>query len=108
MGGIRNAGLGIPLLHDKHYTRGSPDVFEMTVSSGGQMPVPHYHQNWDETFYGVKGSLMLRVGDVETKLTPGQAIFIGRGVVHSFANVSDEAATCLCILTPGVLGPQYF
>jgi hypothetical protein len=28
--------------------------------------------------------------------------------VHGFTNRTAEPATCLCILTPGVLGPQYF
>ena len=41
-------------------------------------------------------------------LTPGETVFIKRGVVHGFANRSTEPATCLCILNPGVLGPQYF
>jgi hypothetical protein len=38
----------------------------------------------------------------------GQSIFIKRGVVHAFRNDAQEAASCLCILTPGVLGPGYF
>ena len=29
-------------------------------------------------------------------------------MVHGFRNESDEAASCLCILSPGVLGPGYF
>ena len=30
------------------------------------------------------------------------------GVVHSFRNDSQAATKCLCVLTPGVLGPDYF
>jgi Cupin domain len=41
-------------------------------------------------------------------LKPGQSIFIKRGIVHAFRNDTQEAASCLCILTPGVLGPGYF
>jgi hypothetical protein len=41
-------------------------------------------------------------------LEPGQSIFIKRGIVHGFRNDAQEAASCLCILTPGVLGPGYF
>jgi hypothetical protein len=29
-------------------------------------------------------------------------------VVHGFSNNGQEPATCLCILSPGVLGPGYF
>jgi hypothetical protein len=39
---------------------------------------------------------------------PGQSVFVPRGVVHGFRNDTQDAATCLCLLTPGVLGPQYF
>ena len=35
-------------------------------------------------------------------------IFIKRGIVHGFHNGTEEPAKCLCILTPGVLGPAYF
>ena len=39
---------------------------------------------------------------------PSQSTFIKRGVVHSLRNDTQEAASCLCILTRGVLGPGYF
>jgi hypothetical protein len=41
-------------------------------------------------------------------VAPGESLFIKRGVVHGFINRSPRPATCLCILSPGVLGPQYF
>ena len=41
-------------------------------------------------------------------LEPGQSIFMRRGIVHGFRNDAQEAASCLCILTPGALGPGYF
>jgi hypothetical protein len=41
-------------------------------------------------------------------LEPGQSIFMKRGIVHGFRNDSQEAASCLCILTPDILGPGYF
>jgi hypothetical protein len=39
---------------------------------------------------------------------PGETVFIRRGIVHGFTNRSTEPASCLCTLSPGVLGPQYF
>jgi hypothetical protein len=33
---------------------------------------------------------------------------IPRGVVHHFENLGAEAATQLAVVTPGVLGPDYF
>jgi hypothetical protein len=38
----------------------------------------------------------------------GSVHFTKRGIVHGFRNDAQEAASCLCILTPGVLGPGYF
>jgi hypothetical protein len=39
---------------------------------------------------------------------PVKRFFIKRGVVHGFRNDTQEPATCLCVLSPGVLGPSYF
>jgi hypothetical protein len=33
---------------------------------------------------------------------------IPRGAVHRFANAGDAAAKTLAIVTPGILGPDYF
>lgn len=105
---IRIGGLVLEFLHDKDDTQGSVDVFRMTVPSKAKVPVPHYHENWDETVYGLDGTLMFTVDGRDVAVQPGQTTFIRRGVVHGFRNDSDQAATCLCILSPGVLGPGYF
>ena len=39
---------------------------------------------------------------------PGQAVCIPRGSVHRFDNHGDQDATVLAIVTPGVIGPDYF
>ena len=95
-------------LRSKHDTAGSLDMFEMDVAWEGRMPVPHYHRNWDETVYGLRGTLMFDVDGNPIRLDPGDTLFIPRGTVHGFENRSGTLATCLCVLTPGVLGPEYF
>jgi quercetin dioxygenase-like cupin family protein len=105
---IRIGGLEVRFLQSKEDTEGSLDAFEMTVQPNARMPVPHYHESWDEVAYGLAGAITFRVGDQENVLGPGQSVFIKRGVVHGFRNDTQDAATCLCILTPGVLGPAYF
>ncbi len=95
-------------LRDKHDTGGSLDVFEMTLSPGGRMPMPHHHESWEETVYGVSGTVTYTVEDRAYDIGPGDALFIPRGEVHGFDNRSGAPATCLCVLTPGVLGPEYF
>jgi len=105
---IRIGGLEVRFLHSKETTRGGLDVFEMTVQPNARMPVPHYHESWDEVAYGLTGATTFHVAGQEHVLRPGQSVFIGRGIVHGFRNDTHETTTCLCILTPGVLGPAYF
>src|SRR5215212_7803472 len=105
---IRMGGLELRFLQSKEATGGSLDLFEMTVQPDARMPVPHYHESWDETVYGLTGTTTWRVDGQDIALAPGQTVFIRRGVVHGFRNDTQQAATCLCLLTPGVLGPGYF
>jgi quercetin dioxygenase-like cupin family protein len=105
---IKVGGLELRFLQTKEETAGSLDAFEMTVQPNARMPVAHYHESWDETIYGLSGASTWRVDGQDVVLEPGQSIFIKRGIVHAFRNDTQEAASCLCILTPGVLGPGYF
>lgn len=105
---IRMGGLELRFLRSREETGGSLDLFEMTAQPNARMPVPHYHENWDETVYGLAGIMTWRVDGQDVALGPGQTVFIQRGVVHGFRNATQEPATCLCILSPGVLGPAYF
>jgi len=101
-------GLHLRFLQTKEETGGSLDVFEMIVQPNARMPVPHYHESWDETVVGLMGVTTWRVDGQDIELLPGQSLFIKRGIVHGFRNDTPEAASCLCILTPGALGAGYF
>lgn len=105
---IGMGGLELRFLQSKDDTGGSLDLFEMTVQPNARMPVPHHHESWDETVYGLSGTTTWRVAGRDVALGPGQTVFIKRGVVHGFRNDTQVPATCLCALTPGVLGPAYF
>lgn len=105
---IRVGGIELRFLRSKHDTNGSMDMFEMTVPPTGRMPVPHYHRDWDEAVYGVSGTLTMIVDGRSVLVGPGDDAFVPRGIVHSFENRSGAPARCLCVLTPGVLGPEYF
>jgi quercetin dioxygenase-like cupin family protein len=105
---VRFKDLELRFLQSRDDTDGSLDVFEMTVEPNARVPVPHYHKSWDETVYGLTGATTWRVDGHDIKVGPGQTVFIKRGVVHGFRNDAQEPATCLCILSPGVLGPAYF
>lgn len=105
---IRIGGLELRFLHSKEDTGGSLDMFEMSAPPNARMPVAHYHESWDETVYGLTGTMNFRLDGRDVALAPGQTLFIKRGVVHAFSNDTQELATCLSVLTPGVLGPAYF
>jgi quercetin dioxygenase-like cupin family protein len=105
---IEMGGLRLRFLQTKEDTGGSLDAFEMIVQPNARMPVPHYHETWDETIIGQMGVTTWRVDGKDIELKPGESLFIKRGIVHGFRNDSAEAASCLCILTPGALGTGYF
>lgn len=100
--------LELRFLRSMHETGGSLDMFEMTVPPEGQMPVAHSHRDWDETVYGLTGTVTFTVEDQAHVVGSGDVLFIPRGAVHGFDNRSGATATCLNVLTPGVLGPEYF
>ena len=101
-------GLQLRFLQTKEDTGGSLDAFEMIVQPNARMPVSHYHETWDETIVGQMGVTTWRVDGKDIELMPGHSLFIKRGLVHGFRNDTPEAASCLCILTPGALGTGYF
>jgi quercetin dioxygenase-like cupin family protein len=105
---IRMGALELLFLQSKETTGGSLDMFEMTLQPNARMPVPHYHESWDETVYGLEGTSVWRVDGSDVELPPRAVLFIRRGVVHGFDNRSGAPAKCLSVLTPGVLGPSYF
>jgi quercetin dioxygenase-like cupin family protein len=105
---IEIGGLRLKFLQTKTVTADSLDLFEMTVQPNARMPVPHYHESWDETIYGLAGITSWRVDGRDVEVGPGDTVFIRRGIVHGFSNRTAQPATCLCMLSPGVLGPEYF
>ena len=48
------------------------------------------------------------LGGHDTEVGPGDVLCIPRGTVHRFENRGDVDATALAIVTPGILGPDYF
>jgi quercetin dioxygenase-like cupin family protein len=68
----------------------------------------HSHDGYEETIYGLEGVLTWTVEGTPTGVGPGEALFIPRGAVHHFENSADVDATALAIVTPGILGPDYF
>jgi quercetin dioxygenase-like cupin family protein len=87
---------------------GAIAIFEAGVPAGARVPVAHSHDGYEETIYGLEGVLTWTVGGTSTDVGPGEALFIPRGTVHHFDNGRDVDARALAIVTPGVLGPDFF
>ena len=89
-------------------TQGNLTMFEFSVRAQAHVPVAHSHDAFDETVYGLDGVLTWTL-DGETKpVGRGDVLFIPRGHVHRFENHGTEDARMLSVITPGLLGPEYF
>jgi quercetin dioxygenase-like cupin family protein len=105
---IRIGQLAIRFLVEGQASGGSVAVFEFDVPAGAKVPVAHSHDGYEETIYGLAGVLTFTVNGRKTELGPGEALCIPRGAVHRFDNVHAVDAKMLAIVTPGILGPDYF
>ena len=93
---------------ESSHTGGSLTSFEFRVPAGARVPVPHSHDAFDETIYGIAGTGTWRVGGESLEVGPGEVLFIPRGVVHGFANRGATEMHALAMVTPGLFGPAYF
>ncbi|MFF9015011.1 cupin domain-containing protein [Streptomyces sp. NPDC014870] len=84
---------------DKENTHGSLGLIEAMVPPGGGPPL-HIHHDADEAFYLIEGELEISNEKRRAVVGAGAFIFVPKGKVHAFKNVSDEPAKMLIIFTP--------
>jgi quercetin dioxygenase-like cupin family protein len=105
---IRVGQLAIRFLLDGKASGGSVAIFEFDVPAGARVPIAHSHDAYEETIYGLAGALTWTLDGVKTEVGPGEVLCIRRGVVHRFDNLHTADAKMLAIVSPGILGPDYF
>src|SRR5690242_10713037 len=106
---IGTKGLSVRFLVAGDASNGSVAAFELMVAAGVPLPAPpHSHDHYEETIYGIDGVLTWTVDGKAIDVGPGQALCIPRGAVHRFANNGSQDVRALCVITPAVLGPQFF
>jgi quercetin dioxygenase-like cupin family protein len=105
---IEVGALTISFLVEGEESGGSVAVFEFEVPAGANVPAAHSHDGYEETIYGLEGVLTWTIDGVPTDVGPGEVLLIPRGSVHRFDNNGDVDATMLAVVTPGILGPEYF
>jgi len=101
--------LAVRFLVSGDNSNASVAAFELTVDAGQPLPAPaHSHDHYEETIYGLEGTLTWTVNGEAIRVGPRQALCIPRGAVHRFDNLDTEDAKALCVITPAAIGPQYF
>ncbi len=105
---IRIGQTTIDFLLEAADTNGSVAMFEFGVPAGAKVPLPHSHEHYDETIYGLKGVITFTVEGKPVDIAPGETCFIPRGAVHGFNNLKQEDAKALAVITPALIGPNFF
>ena len=100
--------LGVRFLVEAEDSNGSASVFECHVPAHARMPMPHSHDGFEETIYGLEGTTTWTIDGTTVEVGPGEAVCVRRGQVHGFENVGDVDATFLAVASPGLFGPAYF
>src|SRR5580765_575755 len=105
---IQVGQIGIRFLLEAADNNGAVAMFEFTIPSGAKVPLPHFHERYDETIYGVEGVVTFTVEGKAVDIAPGESCFIPRGAVHGFKNLRQSDARALAVVTPALLGPDFF
>lgn len=105
---IRLGQLAVRFRVEGKESGGSVAMFEFDVPAGAKVPIAHSHDAYEETIYGLEGVLTFTVDGQKSDVGPGDVLCIPRGAVHRFDNVYSADAKMLAVVTPGILGPEYF
>lgn len=105
---IHIGDLEIRFLLEGAASGGSVAVFEFDVPAGAKVAAAHSHDGYEETIYGLEGVLTWTVNGRQCDVGPGDVLCIPRGAVHRFDNLRGADTRTLAIVTPGILGPDYF
>jgi len=62
----------------------------------------HVHFNDDEAWYVLEGTLRVRRGDEEVEANAGAAVFVPRGIPHTYWNPDTKPLRYLLVMTPNI------
>jgi quercetin dioxygenase-like cupin family protein len=79
-------------------------VFECLVPVGSKVPLPHSHDAFEETIYGLEGTCTWTVDGQTHQVGPGESVCIRRGLVHGFENRGDVRSS---LVEPGATESEY-
>jgi mannose-6-phosphate isomerase-like protein (cupin superfamily) len=81
-------------------TNGEFGLVEAWLPVGSGPPL-HVHRHEDETFYVLCGQLVVRCGDEELTVGPGDLALLPRDVPHTFLAIGEQTTHVLNLITPG-------
>jgi quercetin dioxygenase-like cupin family protein len=105
---IKVGEMTIRFLVEGEQSAGSVAIFDFDVPAGAKVAAAHSHDGYGETIYGLEGVLTWTMEGTPTEVGPGETLVIPRGAVHHFDNTGKSDARALAIVTPGILGPDFF
>lgn len=98
---------------DKFWIVGDHLTFKITAEqTGGRFavaqtyipvdagPPPHIHGREDELFYVLEGTMMFMDNTHTFTAGPGSAVYLPKGIPHTFKNIGDKPARCILIAAP--------
>ena len=88
----------VSILIDGEDTGGAFALVDVVQKPGAEPPL-HVHETEDETFYVLEGEIDVLVGGEKHNLSAGGAIFLPRGIPHTF-RIKSPVAHALNVLRP--------
>lgn len=81
------------------------DVHVNTILAGSAPGPFHLHNDVENVYFVLHGTVLIRTADGEREIGPGDAVFFPRGVPHSATNVGPDDARIIEIYAP--TGPDF-
>jgi quercetin dioxygenase-like cupin family protein len=79
-------------------------AFMEFVTRKGEEPPIHVHENEDEVFYVLEGSLRFTCGDEVLDAAEHSFVFLPRNIPHGYTITTDEVVRMLVLTTPSGFG----
>jgi len=86
-------------------TNGTRTVAEVTLKSGGKIPL-HYHHDCTEYYEVLDGELKMRLGKEIRTLRKGDYLLVPKETNHRYYNESDTSVKFKAVIQPGNFGSQ--
>ena len=88
-------------------TQGAVTIIDQIIQPRSGPP-PHIHHREDEAFYVLDGKFQFMCGEQRTTLDTGSFVYVPKGTLHTFKNISDNPGRLLVTITPAGLEDFFY